>query len=111
VAVASVVDHDVQPAEVRVSLPDRLEHPALVGDVQRQREHLLAVLVREVRQGVGVPRGGGDPVPALQRGLDERAAQAAGRTGDEPDLGHENPSDVQGACYAGIGGASGSPAS
>jgi hypothetical protein len=94
VAIASVVDDDIEPAEVRVRLPDRVEHGGLVGDLQRQREQPLAIGAREVRQRRGAARGRSDRVPPLQRGLDKRAAQAAGRTGDEPDLGHENPSGV-----------------
>ena len=85
-AVAGVVDDDVQPAEVVVGLLDGGEIGVAVGDVQRDGQDRLAVLVDQVGQAVGVACGGGDLVAAFQRGDRPLPAEAAGRAGDEPDF-------------------------
>jgi hypothetical protein len=68
---------------------DALEDGGLVGDVQLQREYRLAVGGDQLVEARGVPGGRGHLVAAGQGGLDEVAAEAAGRTGDEPDLAHD----------------------
>jgi hypothetical protein len=65
VPVACVVDHDVQPAEVVVSLLDRGEVRIAVGHVQLDRQQRVAVFFGEVSQARGVAGGGGHLVPAL----------------------------------------------
>ena len=67
-AVAGVVDHDVEPAEVVVGLLDRGEVGVAVGDVERDRQQRVAVLRDQVVERRGVARGGGHLVAALQRG-------------------------------------------
>ncbi len=66
VAVAGVVDDDVEPAEVVVRLLDRGEVRVAVGDVELDRQQRVAVLLGEVVQGGGVAGGGGDLVAALE---------------------------------------------
>ncbi|MDQ0684447.1 hypothetical protein QFZ56_003410 [Streptomyces achromogenes] len=89
-SVAGVVDDHVQASEVVVRTLHGLGGGRLVGDVQGQRQHRVAVRGDQVREGVGVAGGGGDLVAALQGGLGELAAEAARGTGDEPDLAHVN---------------------
>jgi hypothetical protein len=43
----------------------------------------------QIRQDLGAARGGKHAVTALKRGLDDVAAETAGASCDEPDLGHE----------------------
>jgi hypothetical protein len=57
-----------------------------VGD----RDQPIAVGGDQVRQGLGATRGGEHSIAALERGLDDVAAETAGASCDEPDLGHEN---------------------
>ena len=85
-AVAGVVDDDVEPAEVLVRLRDGGEVGVAVGDVELERQQPVAVLLDEVVEGGQVARGGGDRVAALEGGDRPLAAEAAGRAGDEPDL-------------------------
>ena len=85
-AVARVVDHDVQPAEVLVRLGDGCEVGLAVGHVELQRQHGVAVLRDQVVERGGVAGRRGDPVAALQRGDRPLAAEAARAAGDEPGL-------------------------
>ena len=85
-AVARVVDHDVEPAEVLVCLLDGRVDRRLVGDVERERKHVLAVAVHEIGQAVGVARRGGYLVPAREGGSRPDVPEALRRPGDEPDF-------------------------
>ena len=58
--VAGVVDDDVEPAEVLVRLRDGGEVGRAVGDVERERQHRVAVLLRRGRRGSSVAGGRGD---------------------------------------------------
>ncbi len=86
--VAGVVHDDVEPAEVLFGLLHGREDGGPVGHVQFQREDGVAVGVGQFLEGGGAPGGGGDLVTARQGGLDEVAAEAAVRAGDEPDFLH-----------------------
>ncbi len=66
VAVAGVVDDDVEPPEVLVRLLDGGEVRVAVGDVELNRQQRVAVLLRQVVQCRGVARGGRDLVAAFQ---------------------------------------------
>ena len=59
-----------------------------VGDVEGDGVDAVAVLGGEVVELPGSAGGGGDAVAGLERGAHEGAAEAAGGTGDEPDLFH-----------------------
>src|SRR5262249_2790566 len=87
--IPGVVDHDVQAAEA----PDTRRHSSAgrgsVGHVEGKRQHAVAVLVCDLGQLSGLTRGGDDGVTSVKSGTNEGAAQAARRTGDEPDLLHE----------------------
>ena len=77
VAVAGVVDDDVEPAEVVVRLLDGGEVGVAVGDVELDRQQRVAVLLGEVVERRGVAGGGGDLVAALQRRDRPLPAEAA----------------------------------
>ncbi len=87
-AVAGVVDDDVEPAEVLVRPGDRVERRGPVGDVELQGEDGVAVLLDEVPEAADVAGGGGHPVAALEGCDRPLPAEAAGGSGDEPGL-HE----------------------
>ena len=86
VPVACVVDHDVQPAEVVVGLPDRGEVRVAVGHVELDRQQRVAVFLGQVGQRRGVARGGGDLVAALQGRDRPLPAESARRARDEPNF-------------------------
>ena len=64
-AVAGVVDDDVEAAEVLVRAAHRGERRVAVGHVERHGQHRVAVLRAEVVERAGVSRRRGDPVAAL----------------------------------------------
>jgi hypothetical protein len=92
VGVAGVVHDDIEPAErVERGLHGggRLRgHGDIVGD----RAQANAMCREEVLQGLGATRGGDHAISALERGLDDVAAETAGASCDEPNLGHERRS-------------------
>jgi hypothetical protein len=87
-AVAGIVDDDVEPAVAVVGVLHRGEDGVPVGDVELQRQDLVAEPLHEVVQRRGVAGGGGDRVLTLEGGDRPLAAEAAGRAGDEPGLRH-----------------------
>ncbi len=86
VAVAGVVDDDVEPAEVVVGLLDGGEVGVAIGHVELDRQQRVAVLLGEVVQRRGVARGGRDLVAAFQRRDRPLPAEAARCPGDEPNF-------------------------
>jgi hypothetical protein len=76
-AVARVVDHHVEAAEVRVRLLDSGEGGGPVGHVERDRQHRVAIRVDQVLQRRHVPRRRRHPVTALQRRLGPLAAETS----------------------------------
>jgi hypothetical protein len=66
VAVAGVVDDDVQAAEMLVSLGDGGERRLPVGDIEREREQRVAVLDPQVLESARVAGGGRNAIAALQ---------------------------------------------
>ena len=85
-AVAGVVDDDIQAAEMLVGLGDSAERCVPVRDIQRQRQQRVAVLCPQVVKRARVPRRSGDTIPALQRCVRPLSTEAARCTGDEPRL-------------------------
>jgi hypothetical protein len=69
--------------------PYALEDGGLVGDVQLEREHRVAIGGDQLIEACGGAGARGHSVTARQGGLDEAAPQTARRTGDEPDLAHD----------------------
>ncbi len=67
VAVAGVVDDDVEPPEVIVRLLDRGEVGVAVGHVELDRQQRVAVLRGQIVERRGVAGGGRDLVAALER--------------------------------------------
>jgi hypothetical protein len=90
-AIARVVDDDVQGAEMLMGALHRAERRLAVSHIESQREQRVAVLGSEVVQRRRITRRRGDAIPALQRGLRPLATKAARGTGDEPCLSHERP--------------------
>lgn len=88
-AVARVVHDDVETAEVLLGPLHALEDGGLVGHVQLKRKHRAIIGGDQLIKAFGVPGSSGHLVSAGQSGLDEVAAEAAGRPGDEPDLAHD----------------------
>jgi hypothetical protein len=86
VAVAGVVDDDVQAAEMLVGVRHRGKGRFAVGDIEGQREQRVAVLGPQVVQCARVTGCRGDAVAAIQGGRRPLATKAARRTGDEPCL-------------------------
>jgi hypothetical protein len=67
-AVAGVVDDDVQAPEMLVGLLDGREVGGAIGDVQLQGQNRVPEPLDQRGQRCGVARGGGDLVAPLQRG-------------------------------------------
>ena len=67
-AVAGVVDDDVQAPEMVVGLLYRGEVGGAIGDVQCDRQNRVAELVDQIGQCRGVARGCGDFVAPIQGG-------------------------------------------
>src|SRR5882672_7289099 len=85
-AVAGVVHHDVEPAEVIDRLLNDGDDGRPIGDLELQGQDGVAVLGDQVVERRGRTAQGGDTVTALECGLRPFAAEALGRTGDEPNL-------------------------
>ena len=75
-AVAGVVDDDVERPKRSCARGDRGVDRRLVGDVELDRQDVVAVALDQVVERGGVTRGGGDAVAALERGLGPDAAEA-----------------------------------
>jgi len=67
VAVPGVVDDDIEPTELVVGPPDRLEIRGAVGDVEPKRQQAIAEPRGQVGQRMGVARRGRDAVATLER--------------------------------------------
>ena len=89
VRVPRVVDDDVKPAETPGTRRDRGTDRSAVGDIEGERQHAVAVLLRDLGKLSGLARSGDDAVTSVESGADEGAAEAARGAGDEPDLLHE----------------------
>jgi hypothetical protein len=85
-AVAGIVDDDVEAAEVVVGLFDRGEIGGAIVDVEGERQQCVAVFGGEVVEGGHVTGGGGHLVAAFERSDRPFAAEPARGTGDEPDF-------------------------
>nr|ANY57991.1 LysR transcriptional regulator [uncultured bacterium] len=99
VAVARVVDDDVDAPEVLGRAVDRREDALPVGDVEPQRQHGAGEAFLQVPQLFGVAGGGDDAVTPFQRGLRPQATEAGRRSGDEPDFAHEPSLGAGPACH------------
>ncbi len=86
VAIARVVDDDVEAAEMIVRLRDRGRRGGPVRDIQLDRQHRVAVLVDQRAQAGGVARGRRHPIAAVQCRNRPLAAEAARCTRDEPNF-------------------------
>ncbi len=74
-AVAGIVDDDVEPAEASVRLGDRRIDGALVVDVEPDGGDGVAVFAGEILERAYVACGGCDRVAARERGFDQTAAR------------------------------------
>src|SRR5436305_20563 len=83
-AVAGIVDHDIEPAEVAGRLPDYREGGIAVGDIEGRGQHLVAVLLAQVCHVVRAAGSGCYLVAAVEGRDRPLAAEAAGCTGDQP---------------------------
>ncbi len=88
VPITGVVDDDVEPTEMRVRLLDRGEVLRAVGHVELDRQEPVAVLGHEVIERAQVARSGRDRITSLEGRNRPFAAEASGRTGDEPRFSH-----------------------
>jgi phosphoribosyl isomerase A len=86
-SVPGVVHDDVEAAEPIVRLLNCVEHRTAVSDVEPQRQQGVAEALGQIVEAGGVPRGGGDPVAALERRDRPLPTETARRTRDEPRLG------------------------
>ena len=66
--------------------PDRCMGLLGIGHVQRDRTDLCARACHEVTELLGMARRRNLPLAVLQDGLGERASEAAGTSGNEPDF-------------------------
>ncbi len=88
VGVAGVVHDDVEPPERVQGRPHGGPRLGGNGDVVDDSAHSIAVCRGEVLEGLGATRGGQHAVASLEHRLDDVAAETAGTSCDEPDLGH-----------------------
>jgi hypothetical protein len=79
-----VIDNDVDPAELFVSRLEGRKNGRAIVDVERERQHRIAVFSGEVFNVADRTRGSGDAVAALERGLDPDAPEPASRPRNEP---------------------------
>ena len=85
-AVAGVVDDDVEAPEVVVRRGDGGEIRVAIGHVELDGQQRVGVLLGQVVQRGDVARGGRDLVAAFQRGDRPLASEAARCPGDEPNF-------------------------
>src|SRR5437660_6792686 len=85
-AVAGIVDDDVEPAKALVRLGDSRVDGFLVGDVELDRGDVVAIFLDQISERAGVTGGRGNAVATRQRGLGPYAAKTLRRSGDEPNL-------------------------
>lgn len=85
-AVAGIVDDDVESAKTLVRLGDSGIDGFLVGDVELYRGNPVAVFLDEIGERAGIAGGRRDAVAACECGLGPDAAKALRRSGDEPNL-------------------------
>ncbi|MDX6280463.1 MAG: hypothetical protein QOH03_1534 [Kribbellaceae bacterium] len=88
IAVAGVVDDDIDATERLLGLNDRPRGRVVVGDVESQDEYCVAVLVDEILQVFRTTRRRHHPITRFQRDLDERATKPTRGPCHEPHLGH-----------------------
>jgi hypothetical protein len=81
--VPRVVDQDVDRAACQGAL-DRGPYLAGVGDVQRERERGVRVLLDEIAEGVRIAGRRDDRLAAGEEGLGQHPAEPGGGTRDEP---------------------------
>jgi len=74
---------------------DGLIHGGLVGDIERQSQHPLAVFFVEVVQAFDAARSGDDLVAAFQRGLCPDASETFGCSRNKPNFVHDDPLAVE----------------
>jgi hypothetical protein len=86
---ARVVHEDVERAECVDRRRDEIGDAALIGDVDRERERLAAVLLAKLGRyavdQLGPPRRYYDPGAPLREPVRELFAEAVGRAGDDCD--------------------------
>jgi hypothetical protein len=82
--VAGVVDDHVQAPEPRDRRCDRGSGIAGTGDVELLGEDSIGRALHQIVKPPGLPGGGDDHVPVIERGLGEAAAETGGGTGDQP---------------------------
>ena len=90
VAVPGVVDDDIDATERLLGLSDHARSRVVVGHVEPQGKHRVAVLVDEVLQPLRVTRRRRHAITRFERDLDERATQTARTPRHEPHLGHRD---------------------
>src|SRR5580704_4384690 len=84
--VARIVDHHVETAETRVRLRDCRIDLSLVCYIELDRGDLAAIALDERRERLGIPRRRRNAISSRQSCLSPDAAEALGRTSNEPDL-------------------------
>ena len=85
-AVPGVVDHHIEPSEVRLGASDCVEDSGPVGDVQGQGEHPLPVRLGETVQTSEIPGSARDQIASLERRNCPFVPETARGARDEPDL-------------------------
>jgi hypothetical protein len=75
VAVAGVVDDDIDATERLLGLSDHASRRVVVGRVEPEEKRRVAVLVEEVPQPLRVTRRRRHAITCFERDLDERATQ------------------------------------
>jgi hypothetical protein len=95
-ACASIVDKDVQPAEVRECLLNHLVHLRGVGDVECEGQHRVAKTPREIGDVSQLAGGRCYPITALKSSLSPDAAEPARGARDEPCFLHVDSSVIVG---------------
>jgi hypothetical protein len=85
--VAGVIEHDIEPAEVRMGLRYGRLHLRRLGYVQLQRQHASPVGGSQVGDAGELAGRGDYLIAALQGGLRPDAAKAPGSARNKPDFG------------------------
>ena len=90
VTISGVVDDDIDATECLLGLSNHTRSRVVVGHVEPQQKHRVAVLVEEVLQPLRVTRRRRHAFTRFERDLDERATQTARTSRHEPHLGHRH---------------------
>src|SRR5947207_1915936 len=84
-AVSSVVEDHIEPAEMRHGLVDGFLCRLSIGDVQTLHQYALTASARQSANGINIASRGHQSITVIENGLTDRSAKSARASGHKPD--------------------------